>query len=114
MRRPNTYACWRRPILIQRRERARTEWFQYAGVSESLRLQEGAAHGAGERRSRLVGAERVLTPRRDRFGNRRGPVLILAINFFGSSAFPGAGFCFIGGKGCELQVSIRTPLRSSI
>jgi hypothetical protein len=53
-------------------------------------------------------------PRSHRFGNRRGPVLILVINFFGSSAFPGAGFCFIGVKGCELQVSIRTPLRSSI
>ena len=34
---------------------------QYAGVSESLRLQEGAAHGAGERLSRLVSAERVFT-----------------------------------------------------
>jgi hypothetical protein len=30
---------------------------QHAGVSESLRLQEGAAHGEGERLSRLVGAE---------------------------------------------------------
>ncbi len=29
---------------------------RYAGVSESVRLQEGAAHGAGERLSRLVGA----------------------------------------------------------
>src|SRR6202034_3035484 len=33
---------------------------QYAGVSKSLRLQEGAAHGAGERLSRLVGGERGL------------------------------------------------------
>ena len=28
--------------------------FQHAGVPESLRLQEGAAHGAGKRLSRLV------------------------------------------------------------
>ena len=33
---------------------------QYAGVSKSLRLQEGAAHGAGKRLSRLVSAKHVL------------------------------------------------------
>jgi hypothetical protein len=43
---------------------------QYAGVSESLRLQEGAAHGARECLSRLVGVEQVLTLRSRRLGDR--------------------------------------------